>query len=132
MEITIGKLSKRTGVHIETIRYYEKIGLLPEPGRSAGGHRLYDEPLVQRLHFIHRGRELGFSLEDIRKLLTLADGEQTPCEEVLQLTLRHRQEIERKVSDLQRLSETLSEFADRCQGNTAHDCPIIEALNAEI
>ncbi|MDH3920601.1 MAG: MerR family transcriptional regulator, partial [Rhodospirillales bacterium] len=89
MPLTIGALSKNTGCNIETIRYYERIGLLPAPPRSAGGHRLYGEVLLKRLTFIRRGRELGFTLDDIRGLLGLVDGGAYTCAEVKALTLDH-------------------------------------------
>ena len=124
---TIGKLSKATGVNVETIRYYEKIGLLPEPPRSAGGHRLYSDGHLKRLGFIRRGRELGFTLEEIRNLLGLVDGGYT-CGEVKEATLRHMSDIRRKIADLKRMERTLADTAARCAGDDTPDCPIIDTL----
>ena len=84
--IGIGSLSRRTGVHIETVRYYEREGLLPEPPRTPGGHRVYDEVHVRRLNFIRRGRELGFTLGEIRQLLALVDENDFTCDEIKEIT----------------------------------------------
>ena len=81
-EFPIGQLSRRSGVNIETIRFYERVGILPKPPRSQGGHRLYDEAHEKRLHFVRRSRELGFSLDEIRGLLRLVDGGRYTCSEV--------------------------------------------------
>ena len=81
-EFSIGVLSERSGVHIETIRYYEKIGVMPKPARSAAGYRVYGNDHTRRLHFVRRGRELGFSLDELRGLLRLVDGHSYTCREV--------------------------------------------------
>ena len=125
---TIGKVSRRTGVHIETIRYYEKIGLLPKPPRSGGGHRLYDGAHVKRLTFIRRGRELGFTLDQIRTLLALVDGGDFTCDEVKAITLDHRADVRRKVADLRRIDRVLKAMADQCRRGRVPDCPIVDAL----
>ncbi len=128
-DITIGRLSARTGVKIETIRYYEKIALMPEPPRSQGGHRLYDPAHADRLAFIRRSRELGFSLADIRTLLGLED--QPPsCAQVHAITVHHRGEIRKKIADLTRLEQTLTEIAETCDQSNIQGCPIIKALSA--
>lgn len=98
--ITIGGLSKRTGVNIETIRYYERIGVLPGAPRTSGGHRLYDEDHLKRLTFVRRSRELGFPLEEVRGLLRMVDGDGYSCDEVKALTLDHLADIRRKIADL--------------------------------
>lgn len=126
--VTIGRLSDRTGVNIETIRYYERIGVLPAPPRSEGRHRLYDESHSQRLVFIRRARELGFSLEEIRELSGLASGHKLTCHAVKALTEQHIADIRRKVKDLRRLERVLNDLASRCHGNEMPDCPILEAL----
>ena len=123
----IGALSRQTGVNIETIRYYERIGIMPKPDRSAGGSRLYDLEQLKRLSFVRRSRELGFSLEDIRRLLGLADGGR-PCGEVKAITDNHLAGIRRKIRDLQRLEKTLMAVSSRCDGDEAPECPVIEAL----
>lgn len=127
---TIGTLSQETGVNIETIRYYERIGLLPPPPRSAGRHRLYGDPHRQRLAFIRRGRELGFSLEEVRALLGLGGGHGLACGEVRALTQHHIAAIRDKVRDLKRLERTLSDLAAQCRTDKVPDCPILNALNA--
>lgn len=128
MTMQIGALSEATGVHIETIRYYEKIGLSPEPPRSSGGRRVYDEPHRRRLVFIRRARELGFGLDDIRSLLGLVD--ETPsCADVYALTERHLDAIRTKIADLKKLEQTLARMAKDCDRSQAPDCPIIDALS---
>ena len=125
---TIGALSKRTGVNIETIRFYERVGILPKPPRSAGGHRIYGQDQLMRLGFVRRSRELGFSLDDVRGLLRLVDGGRYTCAEVKAITLDHLADIHRKIADLRRLEETLVKVAGRCRGGKVPDCPVIEAL----
>ncbi|NKE48495.1 helix-turn-helix domain-containing protein [Roseomonas frigidaquae] len=128
--ISIGDLSMRTEVNIETIRYYEKIGLLPVPGRTEGRHRVYGSAHVARLTFVRRSREVGFSLDEVRSLLKLVYGGHSSCSDVQAVTLDHLHEVRKKIADLQRLERTLSEVASRCQGGSVPDCPIIEALYA--
>ena len=126
--LTRGALAARTGCNIETILYYEKIGLLPPPPRSTGGHRLYGRDLVKRLNFVRRCRDLGFTLGEIRELLRLVDGGTYTCGEVEQLALDHVREIRRKIGDLRRLQRVLETMASQCSGDAVPDCPIIEAL----
>ena len=128
---TIGALSKRTGCNIETIRYYEKIGLLPSPPRSEGGHRVYDENHLKRLAFIRRTRELGFTLNQVRELLGLVDGGDYGCGDVQEITLGHLGDVRRKISDLKRLERVLKNMAAECPGGTVPECPIIDVLYAE-
>jgi MerR family mercuric resistance operon transcriptional regulator len=128
--LSIGTLSKHTGVNIETIRYYERIGVMPAPARSDGGFRRYREDHLKRLNFIRRGRELGFSLADLRRLLRLVDGHAYTCAQVRALTLEHLAEIRRKIADLRRLDRVMSEMAARCTGRRVPECPIIDALFA--
>jgi MerR family mercuric resistance operon transcriptional regulator len=123
---TIGEASARSGVKVETIRYYERIGIVPRPRRGANGRRDYDEKALSRLAFIRRARDLGFSLDDIRALLTLADAK-APCREAHALTTRHRDAVRAKIAALRRLDKTLTETASRCARAPA-PCPIIEAL----
>ncbi len=128
---TRGVIAKRTGVNIETVRYYERIGLLPAPPRSEGGHRIYDEDLLRRLHFIRRSRELGFTLDEVRGLLRLVDGGDYTCGEVEALTTAHLGEVRRKLADLKRLEKVLREMISRCEGGEVPECPVIEALFKE-
>ncbi|HSY86506.1 MAG TPA: helix-turn-helix domain-containing protein, partial [Verrucomicrobiae bacterium] len=125
---TIGALSKRTGVNIETIRFYERVGILPKAPRSAGGHRIYNQGHLMRLGFVRRSRELGFSLDEVRGLLQLVDGGRYTCAEVKAVTLDHLADIRRKIADLRRLEQTLAEVAGKCRGGKVPDCPVIEAL----
>ena len=127
-EFSIGALARESGVNIETIRYYEKIGVMPKPARSSGGYRQYTAQHLRRLAFIRRGRELGLSLDEIRDLLRLVDGHAYTCEQVRVLTLDHVAEIRRKVRDLRRLERVMTNIASRCSGKRVPECPIIDAL----
>ncbi len=126
--LTIGVLSKRTGCHVETIRYYERIGLLPPPPRSDGGHRLYDTDHLRRLTFVRRGRDLGFSLEEIRELLNLVDTDGVVCRQVRERTLAQVSVVRDKIAELQRIERTLVEMAALCDDDQRPDCPIIDRL----
>ncbi len=126
--LTIGLLSKQTGCKIETIRYYEKIGILPKPPRTEGGHRIYSEDHLKRLVFIRRGRELGFSLGDIRALLKLIDGGGYTCGQVEAITLHHLGNIRQKILDLEKLEKILAEVSSQCGGGVVPECPILDAL----
>ena len=129
--LLIGKLSERTGVNIETIRYYERIELLPTPARTAGRHRAYDGRHVQRLSFIRRSRELGFSLDDIRTLLRVADRGDMTCATAQGVTHQHLDAVRGKIASLKRLERALKDMAATCQPGNQASCPIIEALSAE-
>jgi MerR family mercuric resistance operon transcriptional regulator len=126
----IGALSTATGVNIETIRYYERIGLMPNPPRTEGRQRVYDAQHLKRLTFIRRSRELGFSLDQIRALLGLAGKHALTCPEVKGLAGQHTADIRRKIKDLKRLERILSDLAARCHGRRVPDCPILDALSA--
>ncbi len=127
--LTIGTLGKRTGVNIETIRYYERIGLLPEAARSAGNYRVYGPAHVRRLVFIRKARDLGFPLEVVRALLELSDQPDRPCAVVDHLVEEQLAEVERKLSDLHRLRDELDRLAHQCRGGSISECRIIEALS---
>ena len=127
--LAIGELSGRTGVNIETVRYYEKIGLVPPPARTEGGHRAYEDAHVARLTFVRRARELGFTLDEVRSLLKLVDGEHSRrCADVRAVTVEHLDDVRQKIRDLKRLERTLSGIVARCEGGTLPECPIVEAL----
>ena len=126
--LPIGALSKQSGVNIETIRYYEKIGVMPAPLRSAGGYRMYSSDHLKRLGFVRRGRQLGFSLDELRGLLHLVDGHAYTCAEVHALTLQHLGEVRRKIADLRRLQKVLAEMAAQCTEDLVPECPVIDAL----
>ena len=126
--LSIGALSKQSAVNIETIRYYEKIGIMPVPARSAGGYRIYEPGHLKRLGFVRRGRELGFGLDELRGLLRLVDGHTYTCAEVRTLTLDHLAEVRRKIRDLRRLGRVMADMAAQCTGDRVPQCPVIDAL----
>lgn len=125
--MTRGTIALRAGVKSETVRYYERVGLLPEPQRTPSGHRRYIEQDLRRLAFIRRSRELGFSLEEIRGLLELVDGGYT-CGDVLRRTRAHIENVRDKIHDLQRIEGALECMACECSGEPVPDCPIIDEL----
>lgn len=123
-----GELAARTGCNLETVRYYEKIELLPEPPRRPNGYRAYGETHVRRLRFILRARELGFAIGEIRGLLVLVDTERQTCAEVQQRTEQHLADVRGKIADLKRIERILAKTASQCSGDDVPDCPILEAL----
>lgn len=125
---SIGKLSEWTGCNIETIRYYERISLLPDPPRSDGGHRLYSDEHLKRLTFIRRSRQLGFTIQEVRGLLRLVDGGHYTCAEVKTLTLEHVVEVRRKITDLRKLERVLKVMVSQCEGGQIPECPIVDTL----
>jgi len=125
---TRGDLARTTGCNIETIRYYEKTGLLPDPPRTDAGYRVYSAAHATRLRFILRARELGFSMEDIRGLLGLGDGTAPTCAEVKERTERHLADVRARIADLKRIEKVLSVTAARCSGEDVPDCPVLETL----
>lgn len=127
--LAIGELARRTGTKIETVRYYERIGLLAAPDRTAGNYRSYSPDHLNRLSFIRRSRDLGFSLDQIRALLDLADHRDWSCEAVDAIAKEHRSEIDRKIADLRALRRELDSMIDQCECGTVADCRIIEALS---
>jgi len=124
----IGALSRQTGVNIETIRYYEREGLLSKPQRTAGGYRAYRPPDAQRLGFIRRTRDLGFSLDEVRRLLALADQKSRSCRSVHALATEHLADIRAKIADLRRMEKVLAAMVKECAQGTMPDCPLLEAL----
>lgn len=129
--ITRGELAKRSGCHLETVRYYEKIGLLAEPSRSEGGHRRYQLGDQRRLRFILRSRELGFSIDELRSLLSLVDSDAYTCGEIHALTVDHLAAVRQKIADLNRLERTLARISSECSCGAVPECPIIDALWAD-
>jgi MerR family mercuric resistance operon transcriptional regulator len=127
-QIAIGRLSRHTGTNIETIRYYERIGLLPAPARSSGGYRLYRGDHLKRLSFIRRARALGFSIGEVRTLLRLADERKRPCAEVRVVAEAHLKDVRLKITDLRRMERVLRATVARCARGRRSDCPLIEAL----
>ncbi len=128
-DLKIGDLSRETGTKVVTIRYYEKIGLLPVPGRSAGNYRTYGSRALDRLRFIRRCRALGFSLDQVRELLDLSSEDARPCHEVDEITAAHLAEVEGKIADLQALARELRRISSRCNGGgTIANCRILDAI----
>lgn len=127
--LLIGKLADRTGVNIETIRYYERVSLLPRPPRTQGKQRAYDDGDVRRLAFIRRSRDLGFSLDDIRALLQLAERGDAACTTTRNITLRHLADVRGKIASLRKLERALRVMSTACRPGQQITCPIIDALS---
>lgn len=131
-QYSIGQLALAGGVKLETIRYYERIGLMTPPPRTTGGHRAYDEAHLRRLAFIRRGRELNFSLQDIRELLIIADRSGPVCESVLKIAGPHLETVRRKIAELQRFEAMLARAVSACTGSlAAPECPVLGILAKE-
>ncbi|MGH6884371.1 MerR family transcriptional regulator [Hypericibacter sp.] len=126
--LSIGDLAKATGTKVETIRYYEGIGLLPRPTRTAGNYRSFKPDHLFRLGFIRRARDLGFSLDEVRDLIRLADDRDRPCGEIDTIAQRHLDDVERKIADLERLRKELKSLIKQCHRGTIADCRIVDAL----
>ena len=127
--IQIGELSRRTGCNIETIRYYERIGLMPAPPRR-GRYRSYGADDVGRLGFVRRARELGFTLDEVRALLGLAGGGHASCAEVRNLAASHLKDVRTRIADLKRMERVLADSVRACDAGQDPGCPLIEALRA--
>jgi MerR family mercuric resistance operon transcriptional regulator len=123
----IGELAVRTGIKIETIRYYERIGLFPVPPRTMGGLRFYSEGDARRLSFIRRSRELGFTLEDVRTLMDLADRKEDCA--ARELALKHLEEVRGKIGSLRKLERALRKMTEACAPSEQTSCPIFDALS---
>lgn len=123
------QLARETGCNLETIRYYEKVGLLPEPARSANGYRVYPPSFVQRLRFVLRARDLGFTLDEIRSLFLLTDTGTQTCAEVMARTQVHLADVREKIGDLRRIEATLVATLGQCSGTDGPECAVLEALN---
>ncbi|MEQ3730315.1 MULTISPECIES: MerR family transcriptional regulator [Roseobacteraceae] len=121
-------VARATGCNLETIRYYETVGIMPDPPRSAKGYRCYDDAHVRRLKFVMRSRDLGFSLEEIRGLLGLVDDRTQTCAQVQTVAESHLQDVQEKIADLKRIERVLSETVARCTGDAAPECAVIDAL----
>ena len=129
--LTIGKLANRGGVNIQTIRYYERSGLLPKPSRAASGYRLYADDAVRRLTFIKQAQLLGFSLSEIQDLLSLRVRPGTTCADIRQRARQKIAAVDKKIEDLQRIKGALTKLAAACRGDgPSSDCPILEALES--
>lgn len=130
---SVGQLAQRAGCRAETVHYYEKSGLMPDPPRSEGGHRIYALSHVKRLNFIRRSRELGFSIEQIKGLLKFIDEPDHYCGEIKAMAMQQARTVQKKIDDLERLKEALVKMASQCKGGryAIEDCPIVDALYVE-
>jgi MerR family transcriptional regulator, mercuric resistance operon regulatory protein len=124
----IGALSERIGCNVETIRYDERIRLMPRAHRSEGGHRVYGDTEARRLGFIRRTRQLGFPLADVRTLLRMVDGGRYTCAQVKRITEHHLDDVRRKIADLRKIERALREMAGRCDSGTVPKCAVIETF----
>jgi MerR family mercuric resistance operon transcriptional regulator len=131
-ELTIGELSRLTGVNIETIRYYEKIKMLPAPPRTESGRRIFGPTETRTLAFIRRARELGFALDEIRALLNLGGPGKVSCAEVRDIAAHHLDDIRAKITDLKKLEHLLASTIAKCSGDRAPDCPVIDILDSRV
>lgn len=127
--LTIGQLAKKADVNIETVRYYERRGLMPEPQRKESGYRQYSDEMVKRIQFIKHAKELGFSLKEINELLTLKLDARTSCSEVRKKAEAKISDVEGKIETLQRMKKALVKLTKACGGTgPVKECPILEAL----
>lgn len=127
----ISEAAQASGCHLETIRYYERVGLMPPPSRTSSGYRVYTVEEVNRLRFISRARELGFSLEEIRSLLRLNDDPKMSCAEVDQIARAHLSDVQQKMDELQRMATELQQVVTRCVGGDIGQCTILGALRRQ-
>ena len=128
MDISIGELARRTVTKVQTIRYYEQIGLLPMPARSGGNQRRYDKASLKRLAFIRHGRELGFPLETIRSLLAMSETPGRPCAEADRIARMHLAEVESRVERLTALKLDLQRMIETCASGSVSTCRVIDTL----
>ncbi|MEQ8395888.1 helix-turn-helix domain-containing protein [Thalassobaculum sp.] len=126
--LTIGTLARRTGTKVQTIRYYEQVGLMPEPGRSEGGQRRYGDAELDRLSFIRHARQLGFPLDAIRELLNLSDHPNRPCAEADEIARRQLRQVEQRLARLEALRTELQRMVHECSGGRTADCRVLEVL----
>jgi MerR family mercuric resistance operon transcriptional regulator len=130
-DLPTGELSKRSGVNIETIRYYERIKMLPAPPRTASGRRVYGKTDLRVLRFIRRARKLGFSLDEVRALLRLGAPEAATCADVEAIAAHHLHDIRAKIADLAKLERLLASTIARCSGTQVPECPVLDILDVE-
>ncbi len=126
--ITRGELARRTGVNIETIRYFENIGVLATPDRTEGGHRVYDEGHVRTLGFVRRARNLGFTPQEVRAILALGGPGTASCDEVRKIAEHHLEQVRAKIADLAELERLLTGTVEHCSGEAAPECAVIDLI----
>lgn len=130
--LTIGKVARRTGIGVETIRFYEREGLIEEPARKESGYRAFNESVVRRLRFIRRAKDLGFTLNEIKELLSLRVDPAASCGDVKARTERKIADVESKIESLQRIRQALSSLAAACHEEAdTSECPILDAFETE-
>jgi len=130
MTMQIGTVADAAGVSVQTIRYYERIGLLPEPARSGSGYRQYSSLAIQRLQFVKRAQRLGFTLDEIRELLSLRIEDPKTCETVSAKTTQKIRTIQQKIRQLEKMQQALETLVEYCNGErTTSECPILEYLD---
>lgn len=127
--LTIGELSRRAGVKVPTIRYYEQMGLMPEPERSEGNQRRYSRQQLERLSFIRHARDLGFTIEAIRDLIVLGRHPQEPCTTADRIAAEHLQEVRRKIAQLTQLESELERIVSSCENHTVEECYVLRSLS---
>ena len=135
MNLSIGQVSKQTGLSVEAIRYYEKEALLTPADRSSSGYRIYQPEIVKRVLFIKRAKAVGFSLREIRELLSLKSSETTCCGDIRNVALEKIEQIENKISELETMRSVLTNLAIRCENESADslsECPILDSLDREL
>lgn len=129
MQLRIGQLAGRTHVNKETIRYYERLGLIPNPSRTEAGYRIYSAQTVERVNFIKKMQTLGFTLKEIDKLLAVVDRNDVKCRDIYDFTVNKLDRIQRKIKDLKKAEKMLIDLKERCPENKEiYQCPIIETL----
>ena len=132
MHFRVGEIAEKCNVNKETIRYYERLGLIPEPNRTEKGYRMYSQQTVDRLNFIKKMQELGFSLNEIDKLLGVVDRDEAKCRDIYDFTVLKIEDIHRKIEDLKKIEQMLTDLKERCPENKdIYECPIIETLMKE-
>ena len=135
MNLSIGQVSKQTGLSVEAIRYYEKETLLSPADRSSSGYRIYQPEIIKRVLFIKRAKAVGFSLKEIRELLSLKSSETTCCGDIRNVALEKIEQIENKIGELETMRSVLTNLATRCENESAaslSDCPILDSLDREL
>lgn len=126
--MNIGEVSKLSNVNSKMIRRYEEMGIIPKAGRSLAGYRTYSEKDVHILKFVKRARELGFSMKDVKQLVSLWRNKSRPSSQVKSIATKHVDELEQKLSEIQSMLRTLKNLTDNCHGDNRPDCPILDEL----
>ncbi|MBB4286444.1 MerR family transcriptional regulator [Roseospira goensis] len=126
--MNIGTLARRTDTKVDTVRYYERIGLLPAPARTAGNHRVYGDEHLTRLAFVRGARRLGFTLDEVRELIALGGHAERSCDDIHAVAHHHLQEVDRKIAHLHRLRDELAHLVEQCEGGVVEHCGVLEAL----